>query len=122
MGSFLMALRATLARQAFYTPVLDFAANTYANMLGRQLKKYGLQFEDIYCETPEVLEAVNRISPAEREARSMRIRRAVDLSFKETYLPKEMQDAHQPFQVYLTPAIKQIEKEVWEEKTFERKH
>jgi len=94
-----MALRATLARQAFYTPVLDFAANTYAGMLGKQLKKYGassnsphdanrprnsfqppflstgLQFEDIYCETPEVMEAVKRISPAEQEARSMRIRR-----------------------------------------------
>merc|ERR1719199_1355893 len=108
-----------MARRGLLTPVLDFAANTYAGMLGTQLKKYGLRFEDIYCETPEVMEAVSRISPAEQEARSMRIRRAVDLSFKRTYLPEEMQDAHQPFQVYLTPAIKQIEKEVWEEKTFE---
>ena len=36
-----MALRSTMARRGLLTPVLDFAANTYAGMLGTQLKKYG---------------------------------------------------------------------------------
>merc|ERR1711907_552097 len=78
------ALRRTAVRQ---NAVLDWAANTYANMLGGQLRKYGLRVEDIYTETPEIMEAVKRLSPQEKEERSMRLRRAVDLSFKRTCLP-----------------------------------
>lgn len=75
--------------------VMDWAANTYVKMLGGQLNKYGLRFEDIYSETPEVMEAVRRLPAQEQEERSMRIRRAVDLSFKKTYLPKDMQANHE---------------------------
>lgn len=102
--------------------VMDWAANTYVKMLGGQLNKYGLRFEDIYSETPEVMEAVRRLPAQEQEERSMRIRRAVDLSFKKTYLPKDMQANHEAFKVYLTPAIEQVEKEVWEQKEFDRRH
>merc|ERR1711918_40690 len=114
-----MALRATLVRQ---NALLDWASKTYVGMLGTQLKKYGLRYEDIYTETPEVMEAVNRISPQEQQERSMRIRRAVDLSFKKTYLPADMQAKHEPFKVYLTPTIQQVQEEVWEQKQFDREH
>merc|ERR1712188_63228 len=89
----IMALRATAARRGMLTPVLNYAATAYANSLGKQLKKYGLQFEDIYVTNPEVEEALRRIPAAEREGRSMRIRRAVDPSFKRMYLPADMQAA-----------------------------
>merc|ERR1712138_278056 len=101
------ALRRTAVRQ---NAVLDWAANTYANMLGGQLRKYGLRVEDIYTETPEIMEAVKRLSPQEKEERSMRLRRAVDLSFKRTYLPADMQASHEPFKMYLHPNIVQVEK------------
>jgi len=35
----------------------------------------GLRVEDIYCETPAVMEAVSRLSPQDKEERSMRLRR-----------------------------------------------
>ena len=35
----------------------------------------GLRVEDIYTETPEIMEAVKRLSPQEKEERSMRLRR-----------------------------------------------
>merc|ERR1712028_311180 len=111
-----MALRSTLARRGMFTPVIDAAANMYANALGSQLNKYGLRFEDVYTDTPELNEAVARLSPAEQEARSMRIRRAQDLSFKKAYLPDHMQAANQPFVEYLGPKLRQVEKETWEQK------
>merc|ERR1712166_166617 len=117
-----MALRATAARRGMFTPLLDYGSKVYCNMLGKQLNKYGLRYEDILTETPEVMEALSRTSPADQEGRSMRIRRAVDLSFKKTYLPPSMQAANEPFKVYLMPHIKQVESEVWEEKEFHREH
>merc|ERR1712139_64742 len=120
MGTQKMALRASVARRGVFTPVLDVAANMYARMLGTQLKKYGLRFEDIHVETPQVQEAVRRLPPQEQEERSMRIRRAADLSFKKTYLPESMQAQHEPFKVYMMPTLKQVEQEVWEQKQFDR--
>merc|ERR1711990_1109134 len=103
MGAGSMALRATVPKRG----LLDMAANAYASMFGSQLRKYGLRYEDLYVETPEVMEAVRRLSAAEQEERSMRIRRACDLSFKKTYLPPDMQAAHQPFKTYLAPELNQ---------------
>merc|ERR1712138_163218 len=61
-------------------------------------------------ETPEIMEAVKRLSPQEKEERSMRLRRAVDLSFKRTYLPADRQASHEPFKMYLHPNIVQVER------------
>merc|ERR1711998_739682 len=114
-----MALRATVARRGIFTPVIDMAANMYAKSFGAQLNKYGLRFEDVYTETPELMEAISRLSPAEQEARSMRIRRAQDLSFKKMYLPDHMQEANEPFKQYLGDTLRQVEKETWEQKEFD---
>merc|ERR1711934_283579 len=117
-----MALRATMAKRGMFDAILTPMANVYMGMYGKQLKKFGLRFEDVYVETPEVMEAVGRLSPAEQEERSMRIKRAIDLSFKKTYLPSGMQAAHDPFKVYLADNLKQVEDEVWEQTQFDREH
>merc|ERR1712167_473684 len=102
--------------------IIDKLADVYWTSLSKQLNKYGLRYEDVLVETPEVMEAVRRLPAAEKEARSMRLRRAVDLTFKKTYLPEGMQAANEPFKVYLNDHVKQVEAEVWEQKQFDREH
>merc|ERR1712070_1193667 len=101
-------------------PIVDICANWYADAYGRQLKKYGLRFE--YVETPELKEALTRLPPAELEGRSMRYKRAIDLSFKKSYLPAHMQEAHDPFVSYIAEPLKKVEAEVWEQKEWEKNH
>ncbi len=52
----------------------------------------GLKYHDIMIETPEVLEAIDRLSAEERTMMDRRVMRAFDCSLKHKPLPKEIQD------------------------------
>merc|ERR1711865_735364 len=89
--------------------IMNKMADMYWGVLSKQLNRLGLRYEDILVETPEVREALRRLSPAEREGRSQRYRRAIDLSFKKHYLPEHIQAKLDPAKPYLN--IAQVEKE-----------
>merc|ERR1711998_204116 len=108
----------SIAMATFGKRMLDKLADMYWVSFSKQLNRYGLRYEDILVETPEVREALRRLSPAEAEGRTMRYRRAVDLSFKKTYLPEAAQDKLSPQKRYL--GIKQVEKEYKERIHWER--
>merc|ERR1711966_491419 len=104
-----MGARESFAMSGFGKRVLDKMADMYWSHFSKQLNRYGLRYEDVLVETPEVREALRRLSPEAAEGRSQRYRRAIDLSFKKHYLPETIQaklDASKP---YLN--IKQVEKE-----------
>jgi hypothetical protein len=57
----------------------------------------GLRHEDVIVVTPDVNEALRRMDPYEVDMRNKRLKRAADLGVKHTYLPYELQAAHDPW-------------------------
>merc|ERR1711918_114287 len=100
--------------------IIDKLADVYWTSLSKQLNRYGLRYEDVLVETPEVREALRRLSPEAAEGRTMRYRRAVDLSFKKIYMPEGTQAKLAPQKRYLD--IKQVEKEYAERINWERRN
>jgi ubiquinol-cytochrome c reductase subunit 7 len=80
--------------------------------------KYGLKYDDILRESPQVLEALKRLPEAELVARDQRLKRAFDLSQKKEILPveKRMTDAFNT--PYLRPVVEEVEKEELERKAW----
>eukprot|EP00804_Cyclotella_cryptica_P020790 CCRYP_016607-RA/>CCRYP_016607-RA protein AED:0.22 eAED:0.22 QI:26/1/1/1/1/1/2/401/115 len=69
--------------------VMGFMAKHYQAALGNQLATYGLRYEDLLNEDEkEVKEALELADPAVQTARTRRIKRAIDLSYKK----KSLQD------------------------------
>eukprot|EP00658_Telonema_sp_P-2_P043556 TRINITY_DN3148_c0_g1_i10.p2 TRINITY_DN3148_c0_g1~~TRINITY_DN3148_c0_g1_i10.p2 ORF type:complete len:111 (-),score=36.30 TRINITY_DN3148_c0_g1_i10:198-530(-) len=98
--------------------ILNKCADMYWASFSKQLTRYGLRYEDVLVETPEMYEALRRLPKSEVEGRTMRYRRAVDLSFKKQYLPDNVQEQLKPAQRYLN--IAQVEKEYAERIYWER--
>merc|ERR1712097_105863 len=99
----------SFAMASFGKRMLDKMAYMYWTQFSKQLNRYGLRYEDILVETPEVREALRRLSPEAAEGRTQRYRRAIDLSFKKHYLPEAVQAKLSPGKRYLN--IAQVEKE-----------
>eukprot|EP00656_Telonema_subtile_P001598 TRINITY_DN1069_c0_g1_i1.p2 TRINITY_DN1069_c0_g1~~TRINITY_DN1069_c0_g1_i1.p2 ORF type:complete len:129 (+),score=49.55 TRINITY_DN1069_c0_g1_i1:143-529(+) len=99
----------SIAMASLGKSLLNKAADMYWKSVSKQLNRYGLRYEDVLVETPELYEALRRMNPEAREGRTMRYRRAVDLSFKKHYLPEEVQAKLAPNTRYLN--IAQVEKE-----------
>jgi ubiquinol-cytochrome c reductase subunit 7 len=91
-------------------------AELYQNAVHSSLKKYGLRYEDIIVpEHPDVVNALRFIPEAERVARERRVRRAMLLSLKHEYLPKEIQAVQTPGKWYLRDAMEE-QRKIREEK------
>lgn len=77
----------------------------------------GLRYEDLINESePAVAMAIERLSPADKQARDKRLRRALDLDFKKTVLPPEIQAIQDPFKETLWPLIDECMEEIDERK------
>eukprot|EP00882_Tetradesmus_deserticola_P004531 GHRQ01004777.1.p1 GENE.GHRQ01004777.1~~GHRQ01004777.1.p1 ORF type:complete len:121 (+),score=52.64 GHRQ01004777.1:469-831(+) len=100
-----------LARLA--QPFLEWAATRYQARLATNLKKYGLRYDDLYDPMMDldVAEALRRLPDEEVVARNARLKRAMDLSLKGTFLPDELQALQTPFQHYIQPVLKEIKAE-----------
>ena len=59
----------------------------------------------------DVEEALSRLPQEELDLRNQRLKRAMDLSLKHVYLPKELQEKQTPYNFYLTPTLEQVEAE-----------
>eukprot|EP00939_MAST-03C_sp_MAST-3C-sp1_P003451 g3451.t1 len=89
----------------------------YVNSVTKRLRQYGLRYEDLFNESePAVAMAIERMTPQEREARTRRLRRALDLDFKKTVLPAEIQAVQEPLKQTLWPLIDECMEEIDERK------
>ncbi|CAI5960313.1 unnamed protein product [Closterium sp. NIES-65] len=99
-------------------PAFNWASHWYRGIVGAQLKKYGLRYDDLYDPyyDLDVAEALKRLPQAEVDARNQRLKRAIDISMKHTHLPKELQEKQTPFQPYLQKELHKIKLEREERK------
>jgi len=72
-----------------YDKAMGYASKQYKIVLGNQLAQYGLRYEDLLNEDEkEVKEALELADPEVLTARTRRLKRAIDLSYKK----KSLQD------------------------------
>jgi ubiquinol-cytochrome c reductase subunit 7 len=72
--------------------LFGFCAKAYQKSVYKDLRKYGLRYEDIMIvEHPDVQFALRNITKAEKVARDRRLTRAIMLNLRHEYLPKEVQ-------------------------------
>mmetsp|Transcript_14844 Transcript_14844/g.21070 ORF Transcript_14844/g.21070 Transcript_14844/m.21070 type:complete len:103 (-) Transcript_14844:223-531(-) len=91
--------------------LLKTVAKMYQKTVHKSLAQYGLRYEDILiAENPDLSRALDYLPKEEVNARQRRIRRAVDLSFKHEYLPKEIESVQEPGKVYLEPLMEEFKK------------
>ncbi|CAL8467854.1 g7392 [Coccomyxa elongata] len=104
---------ATRALVKVLDPFLTWAAVRYQAAVGDVLRKHGLRYEDLYDPdlNMDVDEALKRLPQDEVDARTQRLKRAMDLSLKHVYLPKELQAVQTPFNSYVMDVIQQVEAE-----------
>lgn len=97
----------------FLVPLASWMARRYQAAVGAKLKKYGLRYDDLYDPLfdLDIDEALKRVPEEEYQLRLQRLKRAMDLSMKHTYLPKEMQEKQTPFLHYLQEPLQQVQAE-----------
>ncbi|KAK1281631.1 hypothetical protein QJS10_CPB22g01267 [Acorus calamus] len=78
-----------------------------------RLKKYGLRLDDLYDPyyDLDIKEAMSRLPREVVDARHQRLKRAMDLSMKHQYLPKDLQARQTPFRGYLQEMLALVKKE-----------
>jgi len=96
-----------------FEPWVKSASTAYRATVGAELRKYGLRYDDLLDEGQDldVGEALKRLSQEERDMRAQRLKRAMDLSMKHTYLSAEEQAKQTPFDFYLTPVVERVKAE-----------
>eukprot|EP00887_Chlorella_sp_A99_P005351 scaffold1.g5351.t1 len=100
-----MAARGGALARAF-EPLVAWLAPRYQAVVGKELRKYGLRYEDLYdpqldmasalCDmqnvsNADVDEALKRLPQDVVDARNQRLKRAHDINMKHSALPKELQ-------------------------------
>eukprot|EP00468_Gymnochlora_sp_CCMP2014_P011028 CAMPEP_0167757996 /NCGR_PEP_ID=MMETSP0110_2-20121227/10229_1 /TAXON_ID=629695 /ORGANISM="Gymnochlora sp., Strain CCMP2014" /LENGTH=106 /DNA_ID=CAMNT_0007644235 /DNA_START=24 /DNA_END=344 /DNA_ORIENTATION=+ len=95
----------------FLQRVWKWGMEAYSKRIFKDLDKYGLRYDDLLIETdPDVITAINRLPARERALRQMRLKRALDIELKHSYIPVHMRGKQGPHR-YLTPFIEQARKE-----------
>jgi ubiquinol-cytochrome c reductase subunit 7 len=94
-------------------PMVEWCAGRYQANLAVSLKKYGLRYDDLYDPRMDldVEEALRRLPAQELLDRNARLKRAMDLSLKGTFLPKELQEVQTPLDFYLKPYLDEVKAE-----------
>ena len=100
-----MILVQTLAR--VFEPVIAWMAPRYQAAVGKELKKYGLRYEDLFDPQLDldVEESLRRLPQEVVDARNQRLKRAIDISMKHSELPKDMQEKQTPFSFYMADTL-----------------
>lgn len=96
-----------------FKPMVEWCASRYQANLAVSLKKYGLRYDDLYDPRMDldVEEALRRLPQQEILNRNARLKRALDLSLKGTFLPKELQEVQTPLDFYLKPYLDEVKAE-----------
>jgi len=90
--------------------VTSFLAQQYAKRVAYELNQVGLRYEDLILETQPAFEEALEYAPKDViEARTRRLKRAIDLSYKRKSLLDYAPNAVcEPFKVDLVPIIEKI--------------
>lgn len=100
-------------------PVVSRMATAYQASVTTELKKYGLKYDDLLNEhDPEVKKAISQLSPLETELRNKRLKRAIDLDVKKTYLPYEIQEQEDVWSPYLRERVEKLKDGRLERQTY----
>jgi ubiquinol-cytochrome c reductase subunit 7 len=86
-----------------FEPFAAWMAPRYQAAVVKELKKYGLRYEDLYDPQYDldVDEALKRLPQAVVDARNQRLKRASDISMKHSELPAEVQAVQKPLEGYM---------------------
>jgi ubiquinol-cytochrome c reductase subunit 7 len=96
------------------------ASTWYKASVGAELRRYGLRYDDLINEKdPDVQQALANLTPLEAELRQKRIKRAMDLDLKKTYLPEELQSKEDVWNPYIRDRVKKIREERMERQTYD---
>ncbi|CAN8273226.1 unnamed protein product [Cochlearia groenlandica] len=99
--------------QSFIDPKKNFLARMHMKSISTRLRRYGLRYDDLYDQyySMDIKEAMNRLPREIVDARNQRLKRAMDLSMKHEYLPKDLQAVQTPFRGYLQDMLSLVERE-----------
>ncbi|KAI8438755.1 hypothetical protein MSG28_011159 [Choristoneura fumiferana] len=112
-----LAVRALLPVTRLRELVLHSMKKWAYNLAG--FNKYGLMRDDCLYETQDVQEALRRLPAHVVDERTFRMVRAMQLSLQKSILPKEEWTKYEDDVLYLTPIVKQVEKERKEREAWE---
>lgn len=100
--------------------IVTRASNAYKASVGNELRRYGLRYDDLLNEyDPIVKEALSKLPPEEMELRNKRLKRAIDLDLKKTYLPEELQAKEDIWNPYLRTRIEAIKQKAVEKQIYD---
>ncbi|KAK4761815.1 hypothetical protein SAY87_029699 [Trapa incisa] len=99
--------------QSIVDPKKNWLAALHMKTISRRLRNYGLRYDDLYDPyyDIDVKEALNRLPREVVDARTQRLKRAMDLSMKHEYLPENLQAMQTPFRSYLQDMLALVKKE-----------
>ncbi|CAN8326979.1 unnamed protein product [Cochlearia groenlandica] len=99
--------------QSFIDPKKNFLARIHMKAISTRLRRYGLRYDDLYDQyySMDIKEAMNRLPREVVDARNQRLKRAMDLSMKHEYLPKDLQAVQTPFRGYLQEMLALVQRE-----------
>ncbi|GMI97591.1 hypothetical protein like AT5G25450 [Hibiscus trionum] len=99
--------------QSFLDPKKNWLAAMHMKSLTKRLRNYGLRYDDLYDPyyDLDIKEALNRLPREIVDARTQRLKRAIDLSMKHEYLPENLQQMQTPFRSYLQEMLALVKKE-----------
>lgn len=96
------------------------AARAYQGAVSTELRRYGLRYDDLLIEDDdEVKQALSKLSPEEMEMRNKRLKRAIDLDVKKTYLPEDLQAQEDVWNPYLTNRINALKEKKMEKQLYD---
>lgn len=96
------------------------AARAYQASVGAELRRYGLRYDDLLNEfDDEVKHALSKLPPEEIEMRNKRLKRAIDLDVKKTYLPEHLQEKEDVWNPYLRSRVDSLKQKRLEQQTYD---
>ena len=109
---------ATRSSVSFPFPSVTADRSEGLSRVANDLKKYGLRYDDLLDPSGnmDVAAAMSRLPQEVLDARNQRLKRALDISLKHTYLPKDLQAKQTPLEPYLRPMLRQVQAEMKERK------
>ncbi|XP_024386767.1 cytochrome b-c1 complex subunit 7-2, mitochondrial [Physcomitrium patens] len=113
MVKFVWAEKAAWTIQKSMGKSFGWCSNWYRGKVSKELKKYGLRYDDLYDEMHDfdIMEALHRLPTQVTDYRYQRLKRAMDCGFKHKYLDKKMQAKQTPFEFYLQDTLAQVKRE-----------
>lgn len=114
----------SLAKYIFKIPgvhaLVSTAARAYQASVAAELRRYGLRYDDLLNEyDEEVKHAIATLPPEELEMRNKRLKRALDLDVKQTFLSEDLQQEVDVWNPYLRSRVEALKQKRLERQTYD---